>query len=226
MPGNQTRTGQQLSDSSSHHHRTPSPLFNLLAIPYTSNSDSTMIWAAMTLAFFGFFRLGELTCNSPFSSHIHLSPEDITFFPSQTSPHYMSVRIKISKTDPFRSGHTIYIGPTNQSICPVQSMHRYLLARSTTPGPLFQYASGLPLTKQDLTSETRQLLSLAGFDPSNYAGHSYRISAATTATSVGLPPWLIKTLGRWSSDCYERYVKCPNSLLSQVSVKLVGSTQN
>ena len=40
----------------------------MLAIPTTANSDSTMFWAAMTLAFFGFLRLGDLTCNSKFNS--------------------------------------------------------------------------------------------------------------------------------------------------------------
>ena len=69
-----------------------------------------MIWAAMTLAFFGFLRLGEMTCKSPYSPVIHLSPGDITYLSSFNNPEYMSVRIKVSKTDPFRSGQTIIIG--------------------------------------------------------------------------------------------------------------------
>lgn len=35
-----------------------------------------------------------------------------------------------------------------------------------------------------------------------------------------LPAWLIKTLGRWSSDCFERYIKTPTSTLSSVSATL------
>ena len=35
--------------------------YHLLNIKYTSNKDSLMVWAAMTLAFFGFLRIGELT---------------------------------------------------------------------------------------------------------------------------------------------------------------------
>ena len=54
----------------------------------------------------------------------------------------------------------------------------------------------------------------------------YRIGAVPTAASVGLPPWLIKTLGRWTSDCYERYIQCPHSLLSVVSSKLVRDVYN
>ena len=49
----------------------------LLALPYTQNFDSHMIWAAMTLAFFGFLRLGELTCNSKFNPDIHLTRDSI-----------------------------------------------------------------------------------------------------------------------------------------------------
>ena len=138
----------------------------------------------------------------------------------------MSVRIKLSKTDPFRSGHTIIIGKTDQPICLVRAMQTFLSFRGTSTGPLFNYLSGSPLTKVGLTSETRQLLSMSGLQPSQYAGHSYRIGAATTSASVGLPPWLIKSLGRWSSDCYERYIQCPHSLLSGVSCQLLGDMSN
>ena len=68
---------------------------SLLAIFYTSNYDSVMIWAAMILALFGFLRLGELTCNSKFSPEAHLSPEDVTFLPSWENPDHLSVHINI-----------------------------------------------------------------------------------------------------------------------------------
>ena len=157
---------------------------------------------------------------------MYTPPDDVTFFPSFQNPEHMSVRIKISKTGPFRSGQTIVIGKTDQRVCPVLAMTNYLSYWGTTTGPLFQYLSGAPLTKAGLTSETRQLLSKSGFQPSQYAGHSYRIGAATNSASVGLPPWLIKTLGRWSSACYERYVQCPHCLLSGVSRQLLGDTFN
>ena len=92
------------------------------------------------------------------------------------------------------------MGKTHQPVCPAQEMKAYLCTRDRTPGPLFMNLSGKPLTKDGLTSETRQVLSQSGFTSSQYAGHSFRIGAATTAASVGLPPYLIKTLGRWSSD--------------------------
>ena len=52
---------------------------------------------------------------------------------------------------------------------------------------------------------------------SSYASHSFRIGAATTATAAGLPPTLIKTLGRWRSNAYETYVQYPPSSIGAVS---------
>ena len=100
-------------------------------------------------------------------------------------------------------------------------MKKYLAIRPTgSVEPLFVNRLEQPLTKHELTRKTRQLLSQAGFDASKFAGHSYRIGAATTAASAKLPSWLIKTLGRWSSDCYARYIQTPFSTLSSVSATL------
>ena len=197
----------------------------LLAIPTTPNFDSLLIWAAMTLGFFGFLRLGELTCNSKFDPTIHLTLYSITFSSAvgtETS-EFMTILIKESKTDPFRLGHTITIGSTMSDICPVKAIKSYLAVRPNAQGPLLVHASGKPLTKQTLINETRKLLIKSGFKASNYAGHSYRIGAATTAAKAKLPSWLIKTLGRWSSDCYERYIKTPTTTLSGVSAMLANT---
>ncbi|CAB4014711.1 uncharacterized protein LOC110254160 [Paramuricea clavata] len=149
----------------------------MLAIPVTTHFDSIMVWAAITLAFFCFLRLGELTCNSIFNSDSHLMPEDVVFSNDLQPSTAMSIRIKESKTDPFRVGHTISIGGTHTPLCPVLAMKEYLARRQPKSGPLFVNSAGKPLTKQALTLETRKLLSQAGFNASNFAGHSYRIGA-------------------------------------------------
>ena len=195
----------------------------MLALPATTNYDTIMFWAAITLAFFGFLRLGELTCNSNFNTDSHLMPADVTFSNEIQPTPAMFVKIKESKTDPFRVGHTIIVGGTNTPLCPVAAMKQYLAIRPPQAGPLFVNSVGKPLTKQALTLETRKLLAQAGFNASSYTGHSYRIGAATTAAAAKLPSWLIKTLGRWSSDCYERYIQIPSSTLLNVAATLAKS---
>ena len=117
--------------------------YHLLNIKYTDHNDSLMVWAAMTFAFFGFLRIGELTCDFNFDPKGHLTIADLTFMP-QSSSKYMLVRLKVSKRDPFRKGQTIVTGRTNSNLCPISAMLAYLNSRTPFPntGPLFSYDSG------------------------------------------------------------------------------------
>ena len=102
-----------------------------------------MVSPAITLAFFGFLPIGELTCDSHFNSERHLTFSDLVFMP-KSSPKYMLVRLKVSKTDPFRKGQTIVIGRANSNLYPISAMVAYLESHSPLPnsGPLFTFQSG------------------------------------------------------------------------------------
>ena len=114
--------------------------YYLLNVQNTDNKDSLMLWAAVTLAFFGLLCLGELTCNSTFDPKHHLMNRDITFMP-RSSPKYMLARLKVSKTDPFRQGQTIVIGKTNSPLCLISAMMAYLNSGPSPldSGPLFMF---------------------------------------------------------------------------------------
>ena len=68
----------------------------------------------------------------------------------------------------------------------------------------------------------RAALREKGIDDTKYAGHSFRIGAATSAAAVGVEDSLIKTLGRWESSAYLAYVKIPRERLAAVSRKLAN----
>ena len=106
-------------------------------VQHTANREFLMLWAAMTLAFFGFPRLGKLTCNSTFDPKHHLMNRDITFMP-RSSLKYTLVCLKVSKTDPFSQGQTIAILKTNSHLCPISAMVAYLNSRTSSldSGPL------------------------------------------------------------------------------------------
>lgn len=192
---------------------------------FSHNLNHVMLWAAFTLAFFGFLRSSEFTCNGPFDPSLHLTCNDITLLPNSYSPSHMLVHIKQSKTDPFRQGHTLTIAKSSSPICSVMAMKDYLLqAQPTSSQPLFAFVRPKQwLTRNNLTMDLRTILQHCGLPANNFYSHSFRIGAATTAAKAGLPPWLIKVLGRWSSDCYERYIRTPKCTIFEVP-KLLANT--
>ena len=139
----------------------------------------------------------------------------------------VKLHIKASKTDPFRKGCTVTIGATATSTCPLRAVQSYVaLRRGQPPSPAFVFEDGSYLTRQRLTTSLRELLLAAGLDPDHYASHSFRIGAATTAASAGLPDWQIQAMGRWSSDCYRRYIATPQATFIQASQRLAAQTDS
>ena len=122
----------------------------------------------------------------------------------------MSVFLQSSKTDAFRRGHTLVIACSPSPLCAVKAMRNYfLLVRPQ--GPLFSFHSGRLLTRKSVVSLLRDAARQAGLPYSSLKGHSFRIGAASTAAAAGLPHWLIKVLGRWSSDSYQLYIHTPQT---------------
>ena len=189
-----------------------------------SRSDAAMLWAAATLCFFAFLRMGEVVVpsDSGFDPRVHLAYGDVRVN-STTDPQWMEVHIKQSKCDQFGSGVKLAVGVSGAVICPVAAMLGYLIIRKGAPGPLFQFEDGHPLTRARFVDRMRSALREVGIDSSLYAGHSFRIGAATTAASRGLQDSLIKTLGRWESSAYMLYVRTPRATLTAVSRHLVQS---
>ena len=72
------------------------------------------------------------------------------------------------------------------------------------------------ITVCEVRAQVRAVMAAAGRDPSLYGAHSLRIGGATAALAAGVPPQLIRMMGRWSSDVYEIY--CRMSLQSALRV--------
>ena len=181
-----------------------------------STYDQVMLWSACCLAFFGFLWGSEFTAPLP-NSYLPgctLLVSDInTGIDSQ-----LYVRVKMSKDDPFRQGHVLLIAPTNTPIC---AMRFFLQCRGNSPGPLFKFANGTFLTRNKMNFFIKSWLSPLHLDTNRFSSHSFPIGAASTAAAAGLPSWLIQALGRWSSQCYIRYVRMFPLTISAVPRQLV-----
>lgn len=185
--------------------------------------DSTMLWAACCVGFFGFLRSGEFTCQSSFLHHpTVLSPQDVSV-DCLLNPTTIALHLRHSKSDPFGAGVTVYLGRTGQRpLCPVTALLSYMALRGQAPGPLFRFQDGSALSKQRLLVAIRSALAVHGFDGRHIKGHSFRIGAATAAAHAGLDDSAIQTLGRWRSAAFLRYVRLSPQSLSSMSSRLVS----
>ena len=187
------------------------------------DTDFVMLWAACCMGFFGFMRAGEFSVThvSDFDPAASLCLGDIAVDQHQ-DPSVVQVRLKQSKTDPFRRGVSIYLGRTQTDLCPVVAILAYIAVRPAVNGPLFVFKDGSFLTRDGLVSAIRRALTSAGIDTTGFSGHSFRIGAATTAAVVGVEDSTIKMLGRGGeASAYQRYLRTPRETLAAISTRLV-----
>ena len=171
------------------------------------------------LAFFGFLRCSEFTVRSLSNPIPCLRISDITFSHDKSM---FSLNLSASKTDPFRSGVKILFFK-NDKCCPVTCMVKYLrVIRSSkdTNAPLFLDSLRRPFNREVFLSYLKDILTRLGYESSAYSGHSFRIGAGTSAAAAGIEDHMIKTLGRWTSSCYMRYIRVSRCTLQEAQKKL------
>jgi len=186
--------------------------------------DDSLIKSCCTLGFFGFLRCGEFTIKDSFIEHEHLCLSDVI-----VSKQKVVVKLKTSKTDPFREGVNIHIHATGNEVCPVSALQNYLVCRealsmANETAALFLTNDGLPLSRSTFIHKLKFVLGCLGLDDKRFNGHSLRIGAATTCAKLRIEDHLIKTLGRWSSDCYTRYIRTDQSTVqaAQKAMSKIG----
>ena len=109
-----------------------------------------------------------------YDASYHLNLADVTAnHPSQ--PTVIHLKIKASKTDPFRRGVTVVLGATGKVLCPVGALVEYLQIRGKDPGPLFRLRNGNLLSKAVFVKWVQQALQRLGMDEKEYTGHSFRV---------------------------------------------------
>ena len=100
--------------------------------------ETRLLWAACCLGFFGFLRIGEFTARS--SRNI---PQGIVAFhdiqrADSLPPEFIRVHLRHSKTDPFGKGVHIFLGRTQDAVCPVAAILSFIAIRPQHfTGPLF-----------------------------------------------------------------------------------------
>ena len=109
---------------------------------------------------------------------------------------------------------TLVIGAGGKFIDAVDELHNLLRVdplhrgESAMHTPMFRRAgTSQPLLVDDIMLAIRNIMRLAGEDPAEYGTHSLRIGGATALFAAGADMTVIRTMGRWSSDIYQLYVR-------------------
>ena len=183
--------------------------------------DSHVFWAVATVAFFGFFRLGELLVGNEaeYTTTTHLSWGDVAVN-SNSMASMVKIHLKRSKCDQFGAGADVLLGRTGCDVCPVEAIIAYVNQRGKSPGYFFIDSGGNVITKPRFITKLRDYLKAIGLPSDQFAGHSFRIGAATTAAQVGIEDSMIQTLGRWHSAAFLRYIQTPHDRLVALSISL------
>lgn len=190
---------------------------------FFKNFCDIMMETVCIVAFFGFLRCSEFTTKDRFNHSSNLCLGDVSFTQSQ----YVEVTLKSSKTDPFRKGVTIKLFCNGHQICPFCKLQHYISVRKQVFShlcaihePLFVDHYGNPLSRVVFIKLFKSILAAAGLPSEMYTGHSFRIGAATSSANARIEDHLIKTMGRWTSDSYLRYIKTPISSLQAAQISL------
>ncbi len=184
-------------------HRLPDPQYS----PYTRHHVHFRFWV---------LRCSELAISSKFDPATNL-----TILDSET----ISFLINQSKTDQVKKGHFVYIFNLPSPIQPYQAIREYLRLRifqAKSPlEPLFLDHAGKPASRTWFQKHLKAVLLSAGISARNFSSHSFRIGAATSVAQKGLTKHQIQTLGRWSSETFQSYIRTDQSHIKSAHQTLV-----
>lgn len=189
-------------------------LVNILPTVTKSQYETTLYRTAFIVAFFGFLRLGEFTCENASKAAQGLRAADVMV--QRTSGQDLSVvaiTLQHTKTSQFGRSQTIRLEEIQSSpLCPVRAVLSYVKIRPKSAVSFFAHFDTSPVTRYQFQSVLKQATAAAGLADQRYTPHSFRIGAASAAATAGFLPQQIKSCGRWRSNAYRNYIRQPTTI--------------
>ena len=183
--------------------------------------------AALALAFQGLLRGAEFTSTGAFNADTDLARGDVASLAAER----LVVMMRPCKNMNHMKGKTVplVIGAGGSLIDAVSEMRNMLKVDPHDPcyadcTPMFRHADGKPLEADRMRRMLQDMLRSVGVDQKQFGLHSLRIGGATALFAAGADPMIIRTMGRWSSDCYRLYVRACFEQTMQWTVT-AGSTR-
>lgn len=173
-----------------------------------SVSINACLLAAADIAFWGQSRLGELFPTSASKHDPKRTPSRFHLGPVSSANGSRGLHYPYTKTKRFMGDDTRLTRQLGSS-CPIaSSTHHLHLNRFPESLPLFSYQETPGGQWRFLTKKLFLKICNSIWHSCHiprFTGHSFRIGGTTELLQCGVPPDIVKLMGRWSSDAFLRY---------------------
>ena len=178
-------------------------LFNALS---PADPLDVACFATATCAFWGQARLGELLSNESSPSLRPSIPTRKNLLPLSSSGASRTLHLPWTKTSRSK-GEDIVLCRQHFNVDPLAALSAHLSINSPPNDlPLFSFAYGnqfRALSRSKFLARCNAVWGPLGFP--TISGHCFRIGGTTELLVRGVPPDIVKSLGRWTSDSFLRY---------------------
>ena len=171
-----------------------------------SNQYETLLFiAAFILAYYGLLRVSELVYTEPMHKERPLQLSVVSY---DTINKTLILQIRQSKKDQAGKACKLTIHPADKgSICCINSVLLFMGVRPKIEGSLLCHQNRSHLTRYQFTSMLTKCISRLGLSTELIKTHSFRIGRATDLYKEGVSTETIKTLGRWRSCAFHKYIR-------------------
>ena len=153
----------------------------LPAICYSS-FEAQLFKAIFSLAFFGFFRIGELVVSNLNCDGHALLINDVHI----EGLSALKIALRSSKTDQQGKGVVLYIPQIGTESCPVHNVREYLKLRKRNDcQSFFCHSNNLPVTRYQFASVLKKTLSTLGINSNQYKSHSFALGQLPVLQKTG-----------------------------------------
>ena len=141
---------------------------------------------------------------------------DVKFKHTKAGLAYLKITLRKTKTSQFKKSHA-YVYSNQTGFCAVTAVENFVKLKEKhmsfgQNSHLFSWP-GANMSVKYFNKLIRDVAAWLGLKTKHYSSHCFRAGGATTATNRGIAPHVIKQMGRWTSNCFELYVKKPREAL-------------
>ena len=171
---------------------------------------ATLYSALFTTAYFGLFRVGELTKGDHpvkvIDVHLAENKRKILMILRTSKTHWKDTHPQTIKIVCHKNAQVA----KNNNLCPFKILNRYIDCRLEYDSPLeqfFVFADGSPVLAFHFRKTLKTVLKAADFDSSLYDTHSMRSGRVVDLLKLHVSIEDICKLGRWKSSAVYSYLK-------------------